>query len=127
LHGITSGALAGLASLVYHEAYSKALLVDFSKVVMTSGIISSCIFGCVLASVGYHFFSKCLKGRTDVWFNVLFLVLSFVSFAGPFSANLPMDIESPELFAGLTIPMHLFPVLFWLATKPLFFSQSQNT
>jgi len=37
-----------------------------------------------------------------------------------FGFELPLDIEQPELFPGLSAALHLFPVLFWLATKSLF-------
>ncbi len=119
-HGVVSGALAGLAASIYSEAYSQALLVDFSSVFTWINLVAVCIFSCVLASLGYFFFAKWVKNGTDSWFNAIFLVLTFVSFLIPFSSELPMEIESPELFAGLTIPIHLFPVLFWMATKPLF-------
>ena len=119
-HVITAGILAGLAAFVYNNVYSEALVVDFSKVANIGGIIGSSIFGCVLASLGYYFFGKIVKSNTDVWFNALFLILTFASCISPFSATLPTDMASPELFPGLTIPMHFFPILFWLATKPLF-------
>jgi predicted membrane channel-forming protein YqfA (hemolysin III family) len=118
-HGITAGVLAGLAASVYNYAYSAALLVDFSAVINPVAIFGSSIFGCLLASLGYHFFSKWVRANTDVWFNILFLGLTFASFAGSFAANLPSTVETPELFAGLSVPMHLFPVVFWLAIKPL--------
>ncbi|MFM2267855.1 MAG: hypothetical protein RL757_1296 [Bacteroidota bacterium] len=120
LHGITAGILAGVASLVYNYAYTAAFLVDFSKVINPVSMLGSSIFGCVLAALGYHFLSKWLPSNVDIWFNIIFLVLTFGSLIGSFAANLPVEIETPELFAGLSVPMHLFPALFWLATKPLF-------
>lgn len=119
-HGLVAGVLSGLAAYVYNTAYSAALLVDFSAVMNTPSILGSSIFGCVLASLGYYFFSKWVQLGRDVWFNAIFLVLTFATFVGSFAANLPEDLESPELFPGLSIPMHLFPMLFWLAVKPLF-------
>ena len=123
-HGILAGVLAAIASVVYNNVYTAALVVDFSKVVNIGGIIGTSIFGCVLASFGYHFFSKMVRSNTDVWFNTVFLVLTYASCVGPFSASLPMDIQSPELFLGLTIPMHFFPIMFWLAVKPLFLNKT---
>ncbi len=120
LHGLLAGVLAGLAAVVYNMAYREALLVDFSAVMSTPAIMGSSIFGTVLAATGYYFFTKWGPANADTWFNALFLVLTFASFAGSFAANLPEDIESPELFPGLSVPMHLFPMLFWLALKPLF-------
>ena len=119
-HGLTAGLLAAAASVVYNSAYSTAMVADFSKVVNVAGIFGACIFSCVAASLGYHFLRKLNFGYTDVLFNIIFLVITFASFYAPFAMSLPVDIESPELLVGLVIPMHLFPVLFWLATKPLF-------
>lgn len=119
-HGVVSGSLAGLAASIYSEAYSQALLVDFSSVFTWINLVAVCVFCCVLASLGYFFFARWVKIGTDSWFNAIFLMLTFASFLIPFSSELPMDIESPELFPGLTLPIHLFPVLFWMATKPLF-------
>ncbi len=120
-HGLTAGLLAGAASAVYNGAYSAALLTDFARVVNIVGMFGACIFGCIAASLGYHFLRKLKLKYTEVLFNIVFLVITFASFYPSFAMDLPVDIESPELFVGLVIPMHLFPVLFWLAAKPLFY------
>jgi len=57
-----------------------------------------------------------------IWASLIFfLILSFASFYSPFAVMLPMNVQSSELFPGLTIPMHLMPVLFWIAMKPFFY------
>jgi hypothetical protein len=119
-HGLVSAALAALASIAYMNVYAGALAVDYSMVANPVGIAASCLIGGLLASLGYHFFRKWVKGHTDVWFNALFTVLTFASFAGVFAATLPLTVKAPELFIGMVIPMHLFPQLFWLVSKPLF-------
>ena len=119
-HGMATAALAALASIVFMNVYSEALAVDFSAVVNNVGIIASCSIGGLLASLGYHFFRKWVKTRTDVWFNVIFTVLTFASCAPVFGLRLPLSVEAPELFVGMVIPMHVFPLLFWLVSKPLF-------
>lgn len=119
-HGMLAGILAGVMAVLYNMVYSKAMLVDFTEVVKPVGIVASSVFGCILASFGYYLvFSRVRKGK-DIWFNALFLVLTFASFAGIFSVDLPVNVNQPELFAGLTVPMHLFPVVCWLAVKPFF-------
>ncbi|HLP93065.1 MAG TPA: hypothetical protein VK168_03470 [Saprospiraceae bacterium] len=123
--GLLAGILAGMASFVYEYMYSEALLVDFSAVMTPPALFASSIFGSVLASVGYWAFSKWVRSNTDVWFNIIFLLLTFASLAGSFAASLPPEVESPELFPGLSVPMHLFPMLFWLAVKPLFRAKNQ--
>ena len=123
LHGIVAGILAGVACLAYNSAYASAMWTDFSAIIHPGSMFGGSLFGTVLASLGYFFLSKWVKKYTDAIFNVLLLVFTFASFVSPFAFQLPLDIESPELFPGLTIPMHVFPALFWLATKPLFYNQ----
>lgn len=120
VHGILFGILAAIACIIYNKVYSESLQVDFSIIVSTPAIIGTCLFVTAFASISYHFFSRWVKNNSLVWFNSIFLILSFAAFIGPFSTKLPIDIKSPELFVGLTIPMHLFPVLFWIVTKTLY-------
>ena len=121
LHGITAGLLSALSSLIYNYAYSTAFMVDFSQVISIQGIIAASLFGTVLASLGYYALSFGVIRYKDIWFNAVYLVLTFTSFVVPFGIELPLDLDAPELFPGLSIPMHIFPALFWLATKPLFY------
>lgn len=124
-HGIVAALFAAPASLIYNKVYSTALMVDFSPVINNVSIIAASTFGCLVASVGYYFFSKWVKNKTDVWFNIIFLLLTFATLVASFSITLPLTVQNPELFAGLSVPMHIFPCLFWLATKPLF-NQSET-
>jgi hypothetical protein len=123
-HGILAGLLATSCAMMYNQIYSEALLVDFSKIINAISIAGATFFACLLASLAYYFFSQKIKRNADLWFNIIFLLITFASFLSPFSISLPFEIESPELFIGLSIPLHLFPVLFWLATKPLFWKVS---
>lgn len=120
LHGLLAGALAGLASIVYMQVYSEALAVDYSMVAKPIGAFASCMVGCLLASAGHLFFSKRVRSGTDAWFNAIFTVLTFASLIPVFGATLPLAVKYPELFYGMVVPMHLFPQLFWLTSKPLF-------
>jgi hypothetical protein len=120
IHGLVAGILSGTASIVYNSIYTKALMVDYSKVIQSPALIGSCVLGCLLASLGFYFLTRFLNKSGQIIFNALFVVLCFASIAGPFAAHLPLDVKSPELFAGLTVPMHFFPPLMWFATLPLF-------
>lgn len=120
LHGLVTAALAALAAIIFANVYSAALAVDFSMVANPVGIIASCTIGGLLASLGYHFFRKWVKRGTDGWFNAIFTVLTFASIGPVFGATLPLTVEAPELFVGMVAPMHLFPQLFWLVSKPFF-------
>lgn len=119
-HGLTAGFFTAVACLVYNSVYTGAFMADFSSIINSVGIVGASVASGMLASVGYYFFGKLVQRQTDVWFNVLFLTISFASFVPLFALNLPLELSMPELFIGLTAPMHLFPALFWLGTKPLF-------
>ena len=120
--------MAGLAAIVFDSAYAAALLVDFSMVINVPAMLGACLFGCTLAALGYWLLGKVVaNGRIkDIIFNAVFLLLTFASLVSSFAYELPLDVESPELFPGLSVPLHFFPALFWLATKPLFYPEASR-
>ncbi|HEX9509821.1 MAG TPA: hypothetical protein VF939_05030 [Puia sp.] len=120
LLGIVSGLLAGIAALVYARVYHSSLGADFSKVATSVKIVAGSLFGGVLAAIGYWLLDKMLKEKGEIVFNFLFSILSFATLLAPFAVKLPLDIETPELFPGMVIPMHFFPALAWYTLKPLF-------
>src|SRR4051812_43044 len=120
LLGLVSGLLAGIASIIYQKVYAASLGEGFTETVTIAKILGSCVGGTLIAALGYALLSKVLKGNTEPVFNLIFTILSFVTILAPFAAKLPMTIEAPELFPGLTIPMHFFPALAWFTLKPLF-------
>lgn len=120
LLGLVSGILAGIASLIYARVYHNSLGADFSTVAATTSIMAASVLGGVLAAVGYWLLNRWLKSKGEIVFNFLFTILSFASILGPLATRLPLDVEMPELFPGLTVPMHFFPALAWFTLKPLF-------
>jgi ABC-type branched-subunit amino acid transport system permease subunit len=120
LLGVVSGLLAGIAGLVYAKVYYTANEADFSKVASTIRILASSLFGGVLAAIGYSILDKWLKTKGEIVFNFIFTLLSFASLLMPIGFKLPLNIETPELFPGMVIPMHFFPALGWYTLKPLF-------
>lgn len=118
--GIVSGLLAGIASLVYSNIYTSALGADFSSIVNTGGIMITTLISGLIAAVAYHFSTKWLKHTGEIVFNLVFVILTFATIMGPFATKLPLTVEMPELFPGLTVPMHFFPALAWFTLKPLF-------
>jgi hypothetical protein len=125
--GLSAGILAGIASIVYANIYKSALGADFSKIAQPVGMILSSVLGCMLASVAYYFSARWLKNTGEIIFNLVFVLLSFASILGPFAAKLPLDVDMPELFVGLTVPMHFFPALAWFTLKPLFIRPEKRT
>jgi magnesium-transporting ATPase (P-type) len=118
--GLISGLLAGIASLVYANVYYSALGTDFSQVAKPTGIMIISLVAGIMATLGYYLSTKWLKSYGELIFNLVFVVLTFASILGPFATKLPLTIEMPELFPGLTVPMHFFPALAWFTLKPLF-------
>lgn len=119
--GASSGLLATVMSIMYTSSYNSALGSNFSQIISTTGTTIASIIGCMLIAVGYILLKKrWTSDRMEGIFHCSLFILSFVSILGPFSANLPLDIESPELFPGLMIPMHFFPILSWLVLKSFF-------
>lgn len=117
---VVSGLFAGMTCVTYAQVYQSAMETDFSKVINIQGMLGACLFGTVLAGIGYWLLDRWLKAKGEILFNFLFSGLSFFSILGAFAVTLPLDIESPELFAGLAVPMHFFPALAWFTMKPLF-------
>ena len=120
LLGIVSGLLAGIAGVVYSRVYYTVNEADFSKIASAVRILSASVFGGVLAAIGYTTLDRLLKMKGEIVFNLLFTLLSFASLLLPIAYKLPLNMETPELFPGMVIPMHFFPALSWYTLKPLF-------
>jgi hypothetical protein len=120
LLGLTAGLLAAIASVIYQKVYTSSLGADFSVIAKPVNIFTGSVFGGLLAAIGYWLLEKWLKYTGEIIFNFVFVILSFASILAPFATKLPFNIEAPELFPGLTVPMHFFPALAWFTLKPLF-------
>jgi hypothetical protein len=127
IHGIVAGILSSIASLIYFYLYQTTLGTSFDKVINAGSIVGSSIFGCVLISIGYLLIFKFNKENFKGILNIAITVLSFASIIGVISMSLPLDIESPELFTGLAVPMHFFPALAFFAIEPFFRQQKAIT
>jgi hypothetical protein len=126
LHVALGAVLAIIASIIYNTIYTAAFAVDFSSVLNVGGIIGSTTIGCLLMGLGYFLGYKWKGEKLLPWINLLIAVLSFASIVGVLGMQLPLTIESPELFPGLAIPMHFFPALSFIAVAP-FFKAKQNS
>lgn len=125
IHGLVAGLLSGIAGIVYLNIYQEALGVDYDKVINMGSIMGASIIGCMLMTLGYAIILKLEKPKLEGWLNILITILSFVSIIGPIGMSLPLDIEYPELFPGLVVPMHFFPALAFLAIYPFFSTKNK--
>jgi hypothetical protein len=120
IHGSVAGALAAVASIIFLNIYKQLYLVDFSTVIDEVAIISSSIIGCVLMAVGYIILDKIKKQNLYGAMNILIMVLSFLSIVPVMGMTLPLEVEFPELFPGMVVPMHFFPAVTFFGLTPFF-------
>lgn len=125
LHGILSSAFASIAGVIYFEIYQYLMLTEFNPVVNWGSIIGASTLGCLLMTLGYWGLMKFQLIRFRGWLNILYATLSFASIIGAMDASLPLDIDFPELFPGLVVPMHFFPALAFFTFQP--FLKHTNT
>jgi hypothetical protein len=120
IHGSAAGVLAAVASIIFLNIYKKLYFVDFSTVIDEVAIISSSIIGCVLMAVGYIILDKIKKQNLYGAMNILIMVLSFLSIVPVMGMTLPLEVEFPELFPGMVVPMHFFPAVTFFGLTPFF-------
>lgn len=119
-HGLTASVLSAVACIIFFKIYFFATEADFSKVINIPVLIGINLAACLIAAIGYWVIIKWLPKSGEIFFNFAFTILSFASVIIPISISLPLDIEYPELFPGLAVPMHFFPALAWFTLQPLF-------
>ncbi|MEM6261757.1 MAG: hypothetical protein AAGI38_04570 [Bacteroidota bacterium] len=120
IHGVVASILASISGIIYAEIYANAMWSDFSAVINPTSIIAASTIGCLLMTLGYFVLIRFNKEKFIGFLNIVISVLSFASIVGPLGMSLPLDIESPELFPGLSIPMHFFPALAFFTVAPFF-------
>ena len=118
--GLSAGIGSAVAALIYNRVYFFITEANFTKLVNTGSLIGANLLACMLAAFGYWGFTKWFPRKGEVIFNFVFALLTFASILIPIAIHLPLDIQFPELFPGLTIPMHFFPALAWHTLRPLF-------
>ena len=126
LLGAVSGILAGVASIIYQKVYAGSLGADFATIAKPMNIVLTTIIGGLIAAIGYWLFNKWFKATGEIIFNFIFVIFSFASILAAFAFKLPFDVEMPELFPGLVVPMHFFPALAWFTLKPLFIKNNET-
>lgn len=119
--GLAAGLLSGLAAFFYARLYMHTLNISYPGIVSAKGIFSVCIFVNLLVALSYWMMQKLFRKDAELLFNVLFAIGCFLSIVIPFMVSLPLQMSSPELFPGLIVPMHFFPLLAWYCVKPIFF------
>lgn len=121
---LTSSIISTLICLLYDKIYSDAFQINFSQVLNAIGITISCLIGNFLMVFGYFLLFKFNLQKLQVVANILYAAISFGSIVGVLAFKMPLEIEFPEMFPGLAIPMHFFPIMTFLSLAPLFIKNS---
>jgi len=122
--GLTAGILSAVVSLIYNRifqfSYTMDGVPDYSRLINIPVLIAVNIGVCMMAAIACWGFIVLFKKKAELAFNLLFAIISFGSIAYPISVTLPLDIQMPEFFPLLAIPLHFFPIIAWLILRPLF-------
>jgi hypothetical protein len=125
-HGMTASVLSAIAAIIYKRIYFFATEADFSKVLGLQKIIGLSLLICLLAALLNYGLLNWLKKKGEIVFNFLFSILSFAAVVIPISITLPLNVQFPELFPGLAVPMVFFPAVAWYTVNPLFTHKSHS-
>ena len=125
IHGLIATALTTIAAIIYNRIYFFATEADFSKVINYGSIIGLSLGICMIATFVNYGLIKWLRKKGEIVFNFLFSIISFACVMIPISISLPLDVKTPELFPGLSVPMVFFPAVAWYTLKPLFAAKSE--
>jgi hypothetical protein len=120
--GLTAGLLSGAACMVFAKVYADTMYVDFSPLVGPMNYFGACIFGCVLASIGFWAAVKVMPKYGEGVFNLLFAMATFASILGPIAHIWPLDADQDLItyFPMYAMTLHFFPAVVWFALKPWF-------
>lgn len=114
------GILSGIASIIFFEIYQYIFFVDFTMIVSYGAIFGACLIGTMLMSLGYFALLKMKKMQWMGIVNILYMIVAFLSILPPMRMSLPLEVEFPELFPGLVIPMHFFVPMMFFGLVPFF-------
>jgi hypothetical protein len=122
IHGIIAGILASIAGIIYSHVYFFSNEADFSSIVNIYSIIGLNIAACIVIAFLHATLLKWVKKFAELVFNLALSILSFALIVIPVSVTLPLNIQFPELFPGLVVPMLFFPSIAWFTLNPVFSS-----
>lgn len=119
-HGLIGGLLASIANVIFLKIYETTFGVSYHQIINIESIVGASFLACLLMALGYFALEKINKPNLKGVFNLLVCVLSFASIISPIMMTLPYEIDFPELFPGLVIPMHFLPALAFMSLQPFF-------
>ena len=125
IHGIIAGILASIAGIIYSHIYFFANEANFNSIVNIYSIIGLNMSACIIVAFLHAASVKWLRKNAELVFNLALSILSFSLIVIPLSITLPLNIQFPELFPGLVVPMLFFPSIAWFTVNPFFSNQEK--
>lgn len=125
-HGLLAGILSAIISVIYLNVYQDLNFVDFSSVINAGSIIGASIIGCLFMAIGYILLEKIGKPNGKGLLNIVIMCLTVLSMFSPLLMDLPLELDFPELFPALAIPMHLFPAMIFFGLAPFFKTKQKD-
>jgi hypothetical protein len=119
-HALLASTLAFIAAVIYKRIYFFATEADFSKVLSLARMAGLSLIFCMTAVFLYYGLVRWLGRKGELVFNFVFSILTFACVMIPISLTLPLNVQFPELFPGLGVPMVFFPAMAWYTVTPLF-------
>ncbi len=119
-HGLIAGGVSAVAGIGYSTLYQSLLFLDFSTVLSYTSITTGSMLSCLIMAISYWSLDKLNKAKFRGIVNFVIVLFSFFTILIPLSTSLPLDIEFPELFPGLAIPIHFFPALIFFGLTPFY-------
>jgi len=120
LQALLASLLAFTAAIIYRRIYFFATEVDFSRILGTVRLAGFSLFICMLAAIVRYGLTRWLKKWGELWFNLFFSLFTFALVMVPISITLPLNVQFPELFPGLGVPVVFFPAMAWYTVNPWF-------
>jgi hypothetical protein len=117
---ILASTLAFIAAVIYKRIYFFATEADFSKVLSLTRMAGLSFLFCFPAAFLCYGLVRWLGRKGELVFNFAFSILTFACVMIPISLTLPLNVQFPELFPGLGVPMVFFPAMAWYTVNPLF-------
>jgi len=121
-HGITAGAISSIFAYLYVDILKEEFMYDFSSIISSTNVIGACIFGSILASVGFTLLKRFLPKFGEIIFSFLFAGITFASLVSPMLHKLPLDFDKylTVIFPTYAMVLHFFPFVVWYTLKPVF-------
>jgi len=121
-HGITAGILSSILAYLYVDVLKEEFMYDFSSIFSVTNVIGACIFGSLLASIGYTLLKRFLPKIGEVIFSFLFAAITFASLSLPMLHKLPLEFDEylMVIFPTYAMVLHFFPIVIWYSLKPIF-------